>query len=258
MKVYANFNKIKDSARELILCWEDYGFCEIYESPDDNIWLHEIGKICLFDLTIFKNLNQRAKDAELIILGNKDINDELLPNMVHGIFWARHPKSLEEYRQNYGIPLLTERKILSSGIFVYENSIQWERRGFKDWSKYIEFYSLTGKRKYSHIEYLEILSDSRFGLGLCGYGSRCNRETELCGLGTIPIIGDKNYYLDFYNEFNEGEHYILCDNPEDLPEKIHSIQNPTQMSENILNFYENNFSPQGSYWTVCNIIKENL
>lgn len=259
MRVFANLDKIKDSARELVKSWADYGLCELKPSPDDHIWMEEVGKICLFDLTVFKNLNQRAKDAELIILGNKDLGEELLPNMVHGIFWARHPIGLENYLQSYGRRFPSDRKGFSCGIFGYENPTQYERRSNPEWEKQIDLFSLSrDTKKFKPFEYLDTLAGYKFGLDLLGTGQRCNRIVELCALGTVPVL-PSDYYVNFHNPFLDGDHFISCNEPKELRENLKQISKGRlfEMSEKAIQFYEDNFSPEGSFNTIQEIISNN-
>ena len=53
------------------------------------------------------------------------------------------------------------------------------------------------KYKYTQDEYLDLLRNSKFGLCLRGFGPKCNREIELMGLGTVPIV-ETNVDMDNY------------------------------------------------------------
>ena len=260
MQIFANTNKIKDSARELILEWQSRGYCSIQPSIDDHIWVNKIGQVCLFDLTIFRNMNERARNAELVILGNKDVGDVMSENMTHGFFWARHPKMLEESIANSLIDWDT-RKFHSTGIFQVENAIQAQRRMIS-WGDVMDNYQCKLKpanlKSYvtDHNSYISQLLDSKYGLDQLGFGARCNRLVEICAVGAIPVIPD-DYYKDMFNSFLENTHFLIANDPEEFKTKTQLTKDEgTFISQKANEFYWENFSIEGSFMLLSRILEE--
>ena len=101
------------------------------------------------------------------------------------IFWGRRPNLLENQE------LSQERKHTIIYIGNIENSVQEEyRKG--DWEPYIDKYIQTKGMKHalSQSEYLQEMSQAKFGYCPRGYGSKTNREIECLALGVVPIFTD--------------------------------------------------------------------
>ena len=63
------------------------------------------------------------------------------------------------------------------------------------------------------------LRNSRFGLCLRGYGSKCHREVELMAFGTVPIVTQDVSINDFTDPPIEDVHYILVSSPDRVEEE---------------------------------------
>ena len=68
-------------------------------------------------------------------------------------------------------------------------------------------------------DYLMKLSQSKYGLCLRGYGSKCHREVELMAFGTVPIITPEVSIKSNMNPPIENVHYITANNPNVLKER---------------------------------------
>ena len=114
-------------------------------------------------------------------------------NVKPWIFWPRRPMILENYMEKTKIKSYEKRKTTLVFIGNIENSVQNKYRENKEWKKIVDnYHCTTGKvHKFSQEEYLEELHNSKYGLCLRGYGSKCHREVELMALGTVPIV-EKN------------------------------------------------------------------
>ena len=78
------------------------------------------------------------------------------------------------------------------------------------------------------------LRESKYGLCLRGYGSKCHREVELMAFGTVPIITSDVSIDSYMSPPIENVHYIRVDNPESLKKKLELISHEmwNKMSNN--------------------------
>jgi hypothetical protein len=86
------------------------------------------------------------------------------------------------------------------------------------------------------------LSSAKFGLALRGYGSKCHREVELMGLGTVPIITPEVSITSYMDPPEEGKHFIRCNDPKNLKEILSKITEEKWevMSKNCYEWYQKN------------------
>jgi hypothetical protein len=67
------------------------------------------------------------------------------------------------------------------------------------------------------------LRNSKYGLCIRGYGSKCHREVELMAFGTVPIVTKEVSINSYLDPPVENVHYIKVDNKEEFKQKINSI-----------------------------------
>ena len=247
----AFYNHNNDTFRELCYLWQENNLCNIHLTDNEHVWFNKPNDILLYDRPTLDWLQNTQYNH--ILLGNPNNKIE---NSSSWIFWGRSPRQLENIRQNI-IPY-QERNINSIFIGKIENSIQDKFRNNNKYQNYIEFFEMMNyneKYKYSQNEYLNLLSHSKFGLCLRGYGPKCNREIELLALGTIPLITN-DVDLTYYNNLIEGKHYYLINNPEDIDYYIFNTDETKwkEMSSNCIEYYEKNCSIFGSFKTTIEII----
>ena len=98
------------------------------------------------------------------------------------------------------------------------------------------------QHKFTQEEYLTMLSKSKYGLCLRGYGSKCHREVELMGLGTVPLITPEVNITSYMDPPIPYVHYIKIDNPDDLVKKLDKITEEEWeiMSKNCREWYLKN------------------
>jgi hypothetical protein len=244
------YNHNNDTFRELVKLWEGNNLVKIEEYDGNQVFMNDV---LLYDRPTLDWLEDNYKIG---LFGNPDIpkNGKLNSSW---IFWGRHPKILNELMIHNSFD---ERFINSIFIGNIENNIQQQYRG-DEWRGYINFFELTnnldGKYKYTHQDYLKLLSVSKFGLCLRGFGPKCNREIEYLAMGVIPLITD-GVSLEYYNKLIEGVHYIKINKPEDILQLSNiSKENWTIMSNNCIQWYNENCSPNGSY-NITKTIIDNL
>ena len=204
----------------------------------------------------------------MILLGNCDIEKEgqVLKNnglnIKPWIFWPRRPFIMEKFLNTNLRKQYTERQIESIFIGNIENSIQNQFRNTqKNWKQVLDVYYCTQgtQHKFTQEEYLEKLSNAKYGLALRGYGSKCHREVELMALGTVPIITPEVSIKSYMNPPQENIHYITTTTPEELKEKIRSISKEQWeiMSKNCYNWYQQNVYSKNSMNTILTNILYN-
>ena len=226
-------------------------------------WL--MPNICLYDRPTSQWFNHELMNSSLVLLGNGDINNEgnILKkenlNIKSWIFWPRRPAIMEKFLDNHPRKSYNERKIESIFIGNIENPIQNQFRNTKqNWSDVLTEYHCTQgtQHKFSQEEYLEKLSNAKYGLALRGFGSKCHREVELMALGTIPIVTPEVSIKSYMNPPKENIHYLTATNPQKLKEKINSISEEQweEMSKNCYDWYQLNVHSKN----VMNTMLENI
>lgn len=253
------YNHNNDSYRQLPLLFKlnnkdvDVKFIE----NTGHCWLEP--NILLYDRPTTQWVNDECKNASLILLGNGDINIEGLylkkfcKNVSPWIFWPRNPIILEKILKTKGILSWDEREIESIFIGNFENNTQKKFRNTKhNWETVLSEYHCTAGHKhiFTNEEYLMKLRNSKYGLCLRGYGSKCHREVELMAFGTVPII-TKDVNIDsYYDKPIENIHYIKVNDEIDLKNKISKITNEqwANMSKSCYEWYQKNVFSKNA-WT---------
>ena len=231
--------------------------CEVIEGEVDDyfLWAEEPGKILLYEYDrwdVFPGLPNKWQKG--LFAGMQH------PQGFPWIYWGRRPKLLQEKIEK-GLKGFDERNVESIFLGKVENGVQLQNRTRHDWSKNIEFFSMpiqmgdSLKWKYTQEEYLEYVSNSKFGLCLPGYGPKCNREIEYLGLGVVPIVTE-NVCTKYYDPLIEGMHYFKVNNPQQVTKIINDCSKDRweYMSYNCRKWYNKNCSPIGSFETTCNIL----
>lgn len=242
-------NGNSDTLWELIDCWAEANLCEVKQiSSGVSVWNQGEKSIIL---------DHSDQKRDLGLTGDNYLRaNELHEDDIPWTFWVRHPRHYNLYRSGFNPKPYSERSLNSMFIGRFENSVQ-ERNRPMIWSYYVDQFVLNpGRPSYNHTEYLNCVSSSRFGLCLPGYGPKCNRDIELMGLGTVPIV-TPGVCTRYYNPIKEGVHYVRVDHPEEIPDKIQSISESEweEMSRNCLDWYEKNCSIEGSFLVTKHIIE---
>jgi len=239
-----------DAFREMIDLWESAGYIQRKEDPSLTMcWLNGPGQILLYDRpswTWFDKASQEEKSYKLCLSGNPGPSKE---NSKPWIFWPRQPALVEELSKNK--KTFSER---SESIVFYgriENSEQGSWRQ-EDWSKACSKFSMQkGPEPYNlnPREYLEALSNSKYGLCLRGFGPKCNREIELLAMGTVPVVTKDVDIKNYIEPLINGVHVIVVADQEDAINKIGKITEAqwTSMSTAGYQWWQRNCSIEGSW-----------
>ena len=250
----------RDTSRELVDMWEDSGYCEIIrdEVEDVFIWANEPNDILLYEYDRFDVYPGIPDTWNHGLFGGMQYDD---PRAVPWIYWARKPRLLEQ-EINKGIKTYDDRDIESIFLGKVENSVQQANRTQDNWFGGVEKFSLPVRIgdsfnwPYSHQEYLNLVSNAKFGLCLAGYGPKCNREIEYFGLGVVPIVAPE-VDMTYYNPLTEGKHYFRANNSEEFAKVVKdcSVSQWEDMSNNVREWHDANCSRQGSFNTTLKIIE---
>lgn len=222
-----------------------------YDEKTIHCWLEP--NILTYDRPTLEWCNEEIFNSSIMLLGNGDINIEgeklkkVIPNIniKPWIFWPRKPILLENILKTKGILSYNERKIESIFIGNFENSVQEKyRKTNKSWNNVLSEYHCTKgqKHKFTHEEYLLKLRESKYGLCLRGYGSKCHREVELMAFGTIPVVTPEVTTSSYMEPLIENTHYLKVKNVEDFKNKVNIIPQKKweEMSNACYEWYQRN------------------
>ena len=257
------FGHSGDSFREMAKLWGEKGYCEIKEHPVATLcWWGDVGGDgwLLYDrpnldwLVTAPDVEQSWKHA---LFGN--------PTPPEGAaawsFWPRRPRYVEQIVSKG----LSARgyKERSQGVVFYgkiENKVQERRRTTADWSQvcdeYVMAQGVEKPYKYTQEEYLERLTDAKFGLCLAGFGRKCHREVECMAMGCVPVC-EKEVDMDSYaNPPKEGIHYLRVQTPEDVSKLLQTITEEkwTEMSEACRLWWKDNASCDGMFQLTSRLV----
>jgi hypothetical protein len=259
MKIFKARTTWTDSFPELLSMWEEKGWVEVIQTENNCTWVENEGDILLYEHDTLGQLPM-------------DWNYGLFATSVHHghksspwILWPRHPRNLEVLLEGEGVLNHNQKDIESIFLGKVENPVQKERRTAHDWSRCVEEFSMpvelgiSGNYQLPNMEYLKRIRRAKFGLCLPGYGSKCQREVELMGVGTVPII-TKGVDTTYFRSLIEGVHYLYAESPDHVTELIDScsIQKWKQMQANCVDWYMHSCSREGSLETTQLIIMRYL
>ena len=225
-------NHKNDSFRELIILLKKNNIDVDVELVNYSIHCWIYPNILLYDRPTLEWCNNDIIKSSLFLLGNGNINNEgnqiksIVSNVKPWIFWPRRPMILEKILNEKGILNYDNRNIESIFIGNYENNVQEKyRNNNKNWKSVLTEYHLTkgNNHIFKNNEYLMKLRNSKYGLCLRGYGSKCHREVELMAFGTVPLVTEDVSMDSYMDPPLENIHYLTVSNPEDIPKVINSV-----------------------------------
>jgi hypothetical protein len=236
-----------DSFRELIVLMKSRTTDVDIQLTTNSIHCWIEPNVLMYDRPTLEWGNNELQNASLMLIGNGDVNVEgkiinkSLSNLIVNpwIFWPRKPMILEHILKNETTLPFDQRHTESIFIGNIENSVQNKYRSNNKWSDVITEYHCTEgtKHLFSHKEYLMKIRQSKYGLCMRGYGSKCHREVELMAFGVVPLVTEGVTTTSYMEPLIENTHYLMVYSPDDLTSKL---QNMTEHKWNImsLNCYE--------------------
>lgn len=249
-----------DTSRELLDMWQESGYCEIIDGEVDDVflWANKPGDILLYEYDRYDVYPGLPHSYRASLFGGMQH-----PKGLPWIYWGRHPRKLES-KINNGIKTFDERNIESIFLGKVENGVQKQNRTTFDWSTVVEEFSMPIRIgdsftwPYTQEEYLDKISESKFGLCMPGYGPKCNREIELLGLGVVPVMLD-TVCTSYHDPLIENMHYFKISSPEQFSDVVKNCSKMQweYISHNARKWYQKNCSRLGSF-EVTNRIVESL
>jgi hypothetical protein len=262
------WNHSNDSFRELlILIMKNNKDVKLeLNNKSGHIWLDN--NVLLYDRPTSLWFNNEINKANALMLGNCDVKIEgkILKksgvNVMPWIFWPRRPMILENLLSKTNLLSFSERKIESIFIGNFENSVQQKFRNTEDkWDEVLTEYHCTAgsKHKFTQEQYLDKLRNTRYGLCLRGYGSKCHREVELMAFGTVPIITPEVSIESFLDPPKENIHYIKVSSPSEMVKKIKKIKKEDweKMSKSCYEWYQRNVHSKNTWNNTISFLLSN-
>lgn len=204
-----------DSFREMVVLWEKKGYVDIELTTSGHVWFvpHPGAKaVVLYDRPNLSWLKASPAPAGTRILFG---NPEPLAEGSPWSFWPRRPVLVEAFAAR-------EKVFRTKGLVFYgrsENSVQLENRTKENWEPVCdEFVHIEGDKPYpfTQEEYLERLTQAKWGLCLAGFGKKCHREIECMALGCVPVVAPEVDMASYANPPVEGVHYLRVSGPADV------------------------------------------
>jgi hypothetical protein len=249
------------SFRELLDLWEERGYCEVVagppqrgasyssdpDSPEAKCWVNEMGDILLYD---FPLLDRLKNDYKMCLFSNTYAEG---PKNKKWIFWPKHSRLYDELKDSLRKTLPERRYRL--GFIGTPTTIQRNHLA-QTWHEVCDLFHYD-HNKVNHPEYLEYLSQMKYGLCLAGVGPKCLRDVELMGMGTVPVF-TQGVSVDYHEPPVENEHFLYAETPQEALEKINKLTDKDweNLSNNCIEWFERNCSVEGSYNITQEIINE--
>jgi len=208
-----------DTFREMAHIWAERGYVKLQHSTDTVFcWWGGIGEVLLYDRPTLRWWTD-VPSYQFALFGNCPPPGKGDPRQSVWSFWPRSPRAVEQVGQtwrNY-----ESRAIRSLFLGKVENGVQRANRTQHNWADAVDLFSMpidtTGAAyPYTQSEYLNKLSNAKFGLCLPGFGPKCNREIEYFACGTVPIVTDGVDMTHYLVPPKEGVHYLRANTPQDV------------------------------------------
>ena len=215
-----------DTFREMARLWSERGYCNLVLSEDTPYcWWNAIGDTLLYDRPTMRWFTNPSYKAALF--GNTFPETPTKRDKPWS-FWPRSPRAVEDIVASTNVNRQYGDRNPSIFLGRIENGVQQERRSKHDWSTAVDTFSMPidstgGPYKYSQEQYLDMLTKSRFGLCLPGYGPKCNREIEYFATGVVPIVTPGVDMKNYMVPPQKGIHYMYAETPEEVRNIVDSL-----------------------------------
>ena len=248
-----------DSFREMARLWSKRGYCATKEHPVASLcWWGDVGSgVLLYDrptmdwMWTAPPIEQAWKKG---LFGNPEPPTQKDRLAKAWSFWPRRPEFVEAaVEKKFHTHSWTQRTKTLVFYGKIENKVQERRRTTSDWMNVCDEFVMprgpTTSYLYTQEEYIQKLSEAKFGLCLAGYGKKCHREVECMAMGTVPIC-DKEVDISSYAEPPvEGTHYLRVQSPDEIPKLLESMTEEkwTAMSAACHLWWKQNSSCEGMF-----------
>jgi hypothetical protein len=256
---------------DLVMDWHQRGWINIAHHDGPYYWIGGVGQILLFDRDQVADLidKKRGKPrwkGEVPYKYGFFCNEYNLENDRNFKFeyWSYKPIELEKRALSTTPKSYSERTIESIFLGSIENETQeYFRNKFSDWGECIDEYYVADKlnkketNKYTFNEYLDKVSQAKFGVCFRGNGPKCYREIEYAAFGT-PLILTEGVDTNYPAPLIEGIHYFFAKNKEDISRVIRDTEQIKWklMSQAVRTWYEENFTSNNMFDKLNDLVKE--
>jgi len=251
------FSHVGDSFREMAHLWGERGYVNVVEAPVQQVWLGAVGETLLYDRPTLQWLEASSERTwKKALFGNPAPKDGTA-----WTFWPRRPRLVEELVAK-GYPTKSYEARDKNLVFYgrSENSVQRKKRTGADWESacddYSHLISTVDSYTYTQKEYLERLSNAKYGLCLAGYGNKCHREIECMAMGCVPVVAAEVDMSSYADPPLEGLHYFRVQSPEEAKAvtKV-TAERWTVMSAACRDWWERNASVEGMWSLTMRLIQ---
>ena len=131
------FHHTNDSFRSILSCWKENGWIDLEETDNPYVWINKVGDILLYDRPLCNTEWLLPFTTYRIALFGNEMPQPHYLNCSNWIFWARHPKTVEEFSKKK-IPW-EDRNTKTIFIGNIENDVQQKYRS-SEWKEEVEFF----------------------------------------------------------------------------------------------------------------------
>ena len=203
----------------------------------------------------YKDTSKFTNDfySNKILLGSLDTNVDCKLLQEHDIsyqpwiYWPKHADKVEAFIDNSQCTLPNFEERINHSIFIGKHNESREQ--LKNTIEYVTLYN-NEETQMSYDNYLQNISQSKFGICVKGSQPKSRRLMEYLAVGTVPII-IKNQVntTSFENPLQENIHFLSVDSIEDVNHIIQTITKETwnELSENGKTWYFKNIHSSNSF-----------
>ena len=234
----------------LISIWKN-NYNDFVMFYQDKTYNHiQLENMVLYD---YKDTSKFTNDfySNKLLLGSLDTNThcELLHehdiSYQPWIYWPKHADKVEAFIDNSQCTLPNFDERTNHSIFIGKHNESREQ--LKNTIEYVTLYNVE-ETQMSYENYLQNISQSKFGICVKGSQPKSRRLMEYLAVGTVPIIVKNEINTtSFENPLQENIHFLSVDSIEDVN---HIIQTTTKETWNEL-------SDNGKTWYFENIHSSN-
>lgn len=212
----------------------------------------QLENMVLYD---YKDISKFTNDfySKKILLGSLDTNIDCKLLQEHDIsyqpwiYWPKHTDKVEALIDNSQCTLPNFEERIIHSIFIGKHSETREQ--LKNIIEDVTLYN-NEETQMSYDNYLQNISQSKFGICVKGSQSKSRRLMEYLAVGTVPIIVKNQINTtSFENPLQENIHFLSVDSIEDINHIIQTTTKETwnELSENGKTWYFKNIHSSNSF-----------
>jgi hypothetical protein len=212
----------------------------------------QLENMILYD---YKDTSKFTNDfySNKLLLGSLDTNTDCELLQEHDIsyqpwiYWPKHADKVEAFIDNSQCTLPNFEERTKHSIFIGKHSESREQ--LKNTIEHVTLYN-NEETQMSYDNYLQNISQSKFGICVKGSQPKSRRLMEYLAVGTVPIIVKNQINTtSFENPLHENIHFLSVDSIEDVNHIIQTTTKETwnELSENGKTWYFKNIHSSNSF-----------